>query len=295
MVTFLDLKNAFGSVPHQLVFDMLRAVKVPSRIQDYVQSFYSQLFVSVANQTRETPPIPFCRGVFQGDTLSPIIFLLAFNPLLKLAADLNQGHGSSIEIPLQGSEELPTLDSSVYVKWTEEGEEPPGWYRARVDEYFGDCSCRIIYDDSLEVTVAEIVNFVSVEWLPFSQRAKKFVPLAYTPSTLKSKWKPSLKHYRSLEHSIKAYADDATFISDCLETHTRVLQTIDQRAKDLDRSFKPVKCVSHLFDGRHHMQQGIQLSGGSTRLITGGGTMFLEKFLEVSLSATKKHCEKRGI
>ena len=122
--------------------------------------------------------------------------------LLKNLGYWNQGHGYSIELPLQGSEELPPLDSSVYVKWTEEGEEPPGWYRARVDEYFGDCSCRIIYDDSLEVTVAEIVNFVSVEWLPCSQRAKKFVPLASTPSTLKSKWKPSLKYYRSLEHSI---------------------------------------------------------------------------------------------
>ena len=70
-------------------------------------------------------------------------------------------------------------------------------------------------------------------------------------------------------------------------------QTIDQRAKDLDLSFKPVKCVSHLFDGRHHMQQGIQLSGGSTRLITGGGTMFLGKSLEVSLSATKKAASKK--
>ena len=117
--------------------------------------------------------------------------------------------------------------------------------------------------------------------------------LASTPSTLKSKWKPSLKHYRSLEHSIKAYADDATLISDCLETHTRVLQTIDQRAKDLVLSFKPAKCVSHLFDGRHHMQQGIQLSGGSTRLITGGGTMFLGKSLEVSLSATKRAASKK--
>ena len=182
---------------------------------------------------------------------------------------------------------------SVYVKWTEEGEEPPGWYRARVDDYFGDYSCRIIYDDSLEVTVAEIVNFVSVEWLPCSRRAKKFVPLASTPSTLKSKLKPSLKHYRSLEHSIEAYADDATLISDCLETHTRVLQTIDQRAKDLDLSFKPVKCVSHLFDGRHHMQQEIQLSGGSTRLITEGGTMFLGKSLEVSLSVTKRAASKK--
>ena len=128
MITFLDLKNTFGSVPHQLIFDMLRTVKVPSKIQCYVESFYSKLFVTVTSKNWDTPPIPFCRGVFQGDTMSPIVFLLAFNPLLKLAADLNQGHGYSIELPLQNSDDFPPLDSSIYVKWVEQGDEPPGWY-----------------------------------------------------------------------------------------------------------------------------------------------------------------------
>jgi len=39
--------------------------------------------------------------------MSPIVFLLAFNPLLKLAADLNHGHGYTIKLLLQGSEDLP--------------------------------------------------------------------------------------------------------------------------------------------------------------------------------------------
>ena len=64
--------------------------------------------------------------------MSPIVFLLAFNPLLKLAADLNQGHGYSIELPLQNSDDFLPLDSSIYVKWVEQGDEPPGWYQARV-------------------------------------------------------------------------------------------------------------------------------------------------------------------
>ena len=136
--------------------------------------------------------------------------------------------------------------------------------------------------------VTEIVDLRSVEWLLCSRRAKKFVPLDSTPSTIKSKGKHSLKHFRSSEHSIKAYADDATLISDCLQTHTRVLQTIDNRAKDLDLSFKPVKCVSYLFDGSQHRQLGIELSGGTTRSITEGSTKFLGKFLGVSSSATKK-------
>ena len=185
------------------------------------------------------------------------------------------------------------MNSNVYVKWMEEGEEPPGWYRARVTEYYADYSCKIIYDDSLDVTVTEIVDFRSVEWLPCSGRAKKFVPLDSTPSTFKSKRKPCLKHYRSSQHSVKAYADDATLISDCLETHTKVLQIIDQKAQNLDLSFKLVKCVSYLFDGSRVLQSGVELSGGTTRSITENGTKFLGKSLDVSLSATKKAASKK--
>jgi len=43
------------------------------------QSFYSQLFFIVKGfKFWETDPIPFKWGVLQGDTLSPIIFLLVF-------------------------------------------------------------------------------------------------------------------------------------------------------------------------------------------------------------------------
>ena len=136
MITFLDLKNAFGSVPHQLLFDMLRAVRVPSSVLNYVESFYSQLFVIIATRNWETLLIPFNRGVFQGDTMSPIMFLLAFNPFLQLATELNHGYGYTIQLPLPNSEGLPPIDSSIYVKWTEQGNEPPGWYRACVSEHF---------------------------------------------------------------------------------------------------------------------------------------------------------------
>ena len=51
-----------------------------------------------------------------------------------------------------------------------------------------------------------------------------------------------------------------------------MLQQVDQRAFDLDLSFKPSKCVSFLFDGS---DQGIELSGGITKSITEKGTKFL--------------------
>jgi len=81
------------------------------------------------------------------------------------------------------------------VKWVEEGDEPPGWYRARVSEYFKDGSCTIIYDDSAKATISETINLQTVEWLPCSRRAKRFVPLSCKPVTAKSKPKPSLKYF----------------------------------------------------------------------------------------------------
>ena len=77
-----------------------------------------------------------------------MMFFLAFNPLLKLAEFLNHPHGYHIKIPIRDSENLPPVDSYVYVKWTEASEEPPGWYQAQIDQYFLDKSCKVVYDES---------------------------------------------------------------------------------------------------------------------------------------------------
>ena len=61
----------------------------------------------------------------------------------------------------------------------------------------------------------------------------------------------------------------------------------------MDLSFKPTKCVSYLFDGIKQFQNGIPLSKGTTRSIIEGGTKFLGKLIDVSLSATKKAANKQ--
>ena len=50
MMTFLDLKNAFGSVSQSLIFDMLNVVKVPNFFSCYVESFYSLLSVAISGK-----------------------------------------------------------------------------------------------------------------------------------------------------------------------------------------------------------------------------------------------------
>ena len=42
---------------------------------------------------------------------------------------------------------LPPVGTYVYIKQTEDNGELPGWYKAYVDEYYTDGSCKIVYSE----------------------------------------------------------------------------------------------------------------------------------------------------
>ena len=114
-VTFLDLKNAFGSVPHQLIYDMLAHIQLPPEVRSYITSAYSQLTTRVDTKNWSTPSFPISKGVFQGGTLSPLIFLITFNPIIQLAQSLSTcGFRLKLSDPTtQGS---PKVNSHLYVQ-----------------------------------------------------------------------------------------------------------------------------------------------------------------------------------
>jgi len=100
-----------------------------------------------------------------------------FNPILKLTESLNQSFGYKFQLPTEGTDMLPPVETTVYVKWTEEGDKLPGWYKAKVVQYYMDGSCKIVYCNDDDCEVSEVVNLTTIEWKPCSKRARKFVPL----------------------------------------------------------------------------------------------------------------------
>ena len=72
----------------------------------HVTKSYAQLEGNVKTKKWRTPNFKIQRGVFQGDTLSPLIFLLAFNPLIELCNNLPSG-GFSLKLPVPNSSGLP--------------------------------------------------------------------------------------------------------------------------------------------------------------------------------------------
>ena len=84
----IDFSNAFGSVPHDLIFDVLQRKGFGKEICKVVRSIYENNFTTVEVNGTRSDRLPWRRGVIQGCPLSPILFNCALDPLLwKLTKD----------------------------------------------------------------------------------------------------------------------------------------------------------------------------------------------------------------
>ena len=76
-----DLKNAFGSLSHDVIHDSLNWIRAPTVIRSYDASLYDNSSLQVCCSEGLSKPIPVGRGILQGDTLSPTLF----NPCIEFA------------------------------------------------------------------------------------------------------------------------------------------------------------------------------------------------------------------
>jgi hypothetical protein len=77
------LEDAFGSVSHDLIPMSLDRMHLPENVKQYIVSLYRNLRGKVRTADWVSEIFHFCKGVFQGDPLSPIIFLMCFNPIIE--------------------------------------------------------------------------------------------------------------------------------------------------------------------------------------------------------------------
>ena len=83
-VVWVDLMNAYGRVPHNLIVYALRHYKFPEWLVNYLISYYDELIVRVVTKDWKTEWFFYLIGLFQGDPLSVVLFLIVFNLLLDL-------------------------------------------------------------------------------------------------------------------------------------------------------------------------------------------------------------------
>ena len=94
--TWFDLEDAFGSVEHDLIFHTLSRLDFPPQIQSYVKNLYSSLSGRAVSKDWTSNEFMFRRGIFQGDPLSPLIFILCFDPIIQFLNE-NAQFGYNLE------------------------------------------------------------------------------------------------------------------------------------------------------------------------------------------------------
>ena len=77
VVTWLDIANAYGSIPHKFILKALREAHMPEDVVQLVESYYSNARIRFATKNFTTEWQRVEKGIITGCTLSVVLFSLA--------------------------------------------------------------------------------------------------------------------------------------------------------------------------------------------------------------------------
>ena len=81
-ITLLDIKSAFNSVDHDCLFRILQALGIPQDVLDIIIDLHHGASTCISTNHGKTAPVSLRRGTIQGDSLSPLLFILFLEPLV---------------------------------------------------------------------------------------------------------------------------------------------------------------------------------------------------------------------
>ncbi|KAH9070904.1 hypothetical protein Ae201684P_003002 [Aphanomyces euteiches] len=88
MVALLDFEKAFDRVDHAYLLRVLRHYGFPETFVDMVRVLYSGRKSRILVNGFLSKPVHISRGVLQGDPLSPLLFVIALEPIVGIATTL---------------------------------------------------------------------------------------------------------------------------------------------------------------------------------------------------------------
>ncbi|XP_052236077.1 uncharacterized protein LOC127847893 [Dreissena polymorpha] len=121
-VVWLDLANAYGTVPHQVIEFALKHHHVPEHIQSIVRSYYRNINMRFTTKNFTTSWIQLQKGIVTGCTVSVVLFIAAMNLIIKAGDRESRGPKTqtNIRLPPQRGfmDDLTiTTESHIQARW----------------------------------------------------------------------------------------------------------------------------------------------------------------------------------
>ena len=93
---WIDYRKAFDSVPHSWILKTMHMYKVSPTLINFLShgmsTWKTTMILNYSTGKIVTNPISIKNGIFQGDSLSPLLFCLALAPLSNLLNNTNMGY-----------------------------------------------------------------------------------------------------------------------------------------------------------------------------------------------------------
>ena len=91
-VIWIDYKKAYYMVRHSWIIDCLEAVGINEKIWSFLAESMKLWQVELINGEINLGEINIRQGIFQGDSLSPFLFVVCLLPLTHILRDAAQGY-----------------------------------------------------------------------------------------------------------------------------------------------------------------------------------------------------------
>ena len=90
-MAWIDYRKAYDSVSHSWIFEVLRMYKIIDSVCNFLKRSISMWKTSLTLNGRLLGCVKMKRGIFQGDSLSLLLFAMCLFPLSSLLRDLQKG------------------------------------------------------------------------------------------------------------------------------------------------------------------------------------------------------------
>ena len=89
-MAWIDFKKAYDMVPHSWIIDCLEVVGINKKIQRLLAESMKSWRVELKNGEENLGEVNIRRGIFQGDSLSPLLLVVCLLPLTHVLTDVHQ-------------------------------------------------------------------------------------------------------------------------------------------------------------------------------------------------------------